>query len=211
MYLRLLICILLISCQTQKKPSIEVTVKTDALNHGTYTDLEVTYSAKDETCEISWLAMRQVDKTQARHVSLQFRDYNQDCNKSFDQLKPLHHAILAKLFKDFTPSMIKGISTGGLSTLNRSQEWNEKIVRASLLMPEWQDYRKNYPHHKSKLSSNDMLVMLMKHEAPHLDFKQLFLEFGLNIDISSVEKVFTQSVGKVTAIRDAGSMYWVAL
>ncbi len=211
MYLRFMICVFLVSCQTPKKPDIEVTVKTEALNQGKYNDLEVTYSAKDESCEISWMAMRQVDKSQARYVALHFRNDTLDCKKSFDQLKPLHLAILAKLFKDFPPSMVKGVWTGGLRTLNRNSEWNEKIIRASLLMPEWQDYRKNYPHHKSKLSSNDMLVMLMKQEAPHVEFKQLFLGYGLNLEISSVEKVFTHAVGKVTAIQDAGSLYWTPL
>jgi|GEM_PF-6704356 len=208
--MRFLFCLFLIACQHKDKPAIEVTQTTQAYGLGSYTDLEITYSAKSPTCEISWTAMRQRDKSSPQHVSLQFRQVSFPCVESFEQLKPYHEAILTQLFKEFSPQTVKGVSTGGLKTLNPTGEWNEIVAKGSILMPEWQDYRQNYPKHKSQLSTNSLLELLIKQYAPHAEFKQMFLGHKVNLELEGVEKVFTDTVGKERVLTDAGVMWWKA-
>lgn len=206
-----LICLFLLACQNKDKPAIEVTQTTQTYGLGSYTDLEITYSAKTPSCEISWTAMRQQNKKSPQHVSLQFRQGTTPCLESFVQLRPYHQAILAQLFKTFPPQSIKGVSTGGLKTLNPTGEWNDIIAKGSILMPEWQDYRQNYPKHKSHLSSNSLFERLVKQYAPHTEFKQMFLEHKVSLELEGVEKVFTDTVGKERVLTDAGVMWWKAL
>jgi hypothetical protein len=83
------------------------------------------------------------------------------------------------------------------------------IAKASSESLEWQDFRKNYPNHKSRLSSNQILVNLLLAKQPHLPFKEMLQKVGLNFEIEGVEKVFNAKNDQgLTIINDAGIIWW---
>lgn len=90
--------------------------------------------------------------------------------------------------------------------------WNLIVAQAAEKSSDYHDFRKNYPNHASKKSSNDILVDLVKQTQPHAPFKEMLAKLGLNFELQSVEKVFNSKNqnGKIV-IDDAGSLWWKPL
>ena len=71
------------------------------------------------------------------------------------------------------------------------------VAKAAAGNSDWDDWTKNYPKHKSKKSSNTILVEQLQKLQILEPFYRLFNEFGVAIKLEGVEKVFAQKKSKL--------------
>lgn len=197
---------LTLSCTPDTKkdvPTVEVTVETNAL--GDNSRVISAYELKHNDCNVRWQTISTKEE-KGLNVHLQNRTI---CYLPFQEVANSHEAVLQRIQKDYSASTIKSISTGGLRTLQSDGAWNDIVGKAAAESPEYQDFRKNYPNHKSKLSSNEIFVKLLKSTQAHAPFKEMLKKAGLNFEVEGVEKVFNDKDenGK-TIINDAGIIWW---
>ncbi|WP_408098374.1 hypothetical protein ACJVC5_05545 [Peredibacter sp. HCB2-198] len=188
----------------EKKP--EVTKVLSPIQDAAYYDLEGTYSlVHDKNCEITWSITRKKEQVKK---NILLRLYQNECKDSFAKLMPTHRAVLSKIFSDFPADTLDGVSTGGFETINPTGEWNLDIAKASF----------NY---KSKQSYNKQFVDFAKQSNSYQPFKDLFKEFGVELELKSVEKVFAMKVKETkfkdqfgpslqnqSVMIDAGMLWW---
>lgn len=193
-------------------PSPEV-IKEDynsQITPGRWFDLHRTYSLKKNSdCVIRWDIHRTLEKTQ-RNILLRNRTDSPQCKLSFEELKADHIKVLVELLKDFKVETIQSLGTPSLKSIQHNGSWGNAIANAAAHSSLWQDYRKNYPNHKSKLSPNAIFIGLLNELQPHEPFRQMLKEVGIVAEIKDVEKVFTRIdlETKKSVIYDAGSLSW---
>ena len=204
--MKLLFALLILSaCSGKDVPEVKKQVE---LVNSEYSVKLTRYSLPVENCVVTWEANRTPDKA-LRNISIQYRA-PYPCTKSFEELRPAHQRILKTLFLDHPADHIKGMHTGGLASLQPNGSWNKVIAEAATKSEDYLDFRKNYPKHASKKSSNDILVDLLHQERPYAPFTNLLADFGFQVEVEGVEKVFNSkdpTDGK-TVIDDAGSIWW---
>lgn len=204
------LCILLffVSCTSKTKKSTEVSIKVERSAFQGTDKVESLYELTEGTCRIIWQTTS-VDKDKISRIHLMNRS---DCKLPFPEAAKNHEKVLKRILKDYSPADIKFMLTGGLSTLQPDGSWNLIVAKEADKSAEYQDFRKNYPNHKSKRSSNDILVDIIRHTQAHKPFKDMFKKFNLKFELESVEKVFSSTNEKGQAvINDAGMLWWKAL
>jgi len=110
--------------------------------------------------------------------------------KPFIETEDIHRAILKKLFDKWNPEEVGMVFWGSFS----DSSWSLPIAIASTKSLDFQDYKKNYPN--SRLTYlNTLFVELANKTDAYKDLKKLFNECGAEIELESVEKVFTARAG----------------
>lgn len=188
---------------SKEETEIRVQVKSEA--PGSTDKVEALYSLKEGACVLLW----QVLATKSEgglEVQLTNRSA---CDKSFEESASLHGKILDRILKDYQAPWIKSLSTGGLNSLQPNGSWRAALAKAAQASPDYQDYRKNYPNHKSQKSINDIFVELLLESQAHKPFKSILEKRGLKFEVKEVEKVLnSQSESGETVIHDAGVFWW---
>ena len=205
----ILVSFLAISCASQKEQKIsevkEVSVVDESIDPLSLDRKEILYFVFENNCKIAWQALYS-KKDSVYGVQLRNRS---DCKLPFSQVSNLHEKVILRILKDYPAKDIKNIATGGLYTLQPDKSWNQIVAVAAIKSAEYQDFRKNYPKHKSKKSSNAILVDLILQTQPHAPFKEMLAKVGLHFELGGVEKVFqTKNEKGETVIDDAGMMWW---
>jgi hypothetical protein len=201
----LLFILLLAACTPKTLPVAEPSVKVETASYPNTKRVETNYTLSQGDCNISWqtTAEKEADTLKVYLIN------RTQCVRPFQELCGLHEVVLKRVLQDYPPATISSMWTSGLKSLQPDGSWNDVIAKASEESPEWQDFRKNYPNHKSKLSSNRILVRLLLAKQPHLPFKEMLQKMGLHFEIESVEKVFnTKNNQDLTIINDAGMIWW---
>lgn len=202
----MLLFILILSACTPKTPPVaESLVKVETSSYPNTHRVETVYTHTQGDCVVSW---QTITDTEGNNLKVYLRNRTQ-CTRPFQELCGLHEVVLKRVLQDYPVATITSLGTSGLKTLQPDGSWNDVIAKASSESLEWQDFRKNYPNHKSKLSSNQILVNLLHAKQPHLPFKEMLQKVGLNFEIEGVEKVFNaKNEQGLTIIHDAGMIWW---
>jgi len=151
-----------------------------------------TYSLEKEGCSIIWEVSVHRDKEE-KNITLRTRQpIGIKCTYPFAKQLPFHRQVLNEIFKDWNKCQFGILFLGPLKRLEPANTWNIRIAMASADSSDWKDHCKNYPHHASGKSSNQIFVELANQVDAYRELVSLFKEFGLKIKLDSVEKVFVQ-------------------
>jgi len=149
-----------------------------------------TYSLEKDGCGICWEISLDRDKKE-KNITLRTRQpVGVKCTDPFVKQLPLHRQIFNEIFRDWEKKQFNTLFTGPLHRLEPGNTWNTRIALASANSLSWIDWCKNYPNHSSGKSSNQIFVELANQAGAYRELVNLFKEFGLKIELSSVEKVF---------------------
>jgi len=152
-----------------------------------------TYTLKKDGCTVCWEISVLEDKN-TKEIELRTRrPLTAVCKDSFTGQLPLHRKVLKAIFKDWKKENFRTLFIGPLQRLNPTGEWNSRIAAASAESADFKDWRKNYPHHASGKSINRIFVETAEQTGACRELAALFEEFGLRIEMRSVEKVFTRT------------------
>lgn len=195
---------LFISCNETPKPKVAEVYLDASDTTNMYTTSE-RYRLKEDKCNIAWVVITSKDD-ESWGVSLRYVDYNPKSNEceSFSSQSKTHQKILAYIFENFDTTKFTWVRTPSLKMLDPTGTWNEKIKELAAKNPEWIDYTKNYPNHKSGKSSNGLLEEeLNKNLHIIKEFTELFRP-KYNLEVSNVEKVFSEKRNGQSVFYDAG-------
>ena len=184
--------------ETKATPQFQVKIKPkgNSFNPGKATQvLDLEYSVTTNQCTLVWEVHKLKDK--AEYMLRTRQPGSSSCELSFEQQAPIHRAILKKVFTQWKPSQFNSMMTSGLRSLQPDGEWSAQVALRSHQSSDWQDYRKNYPNHKSGKSTNSLLVELANDPPVYKGLIDLFAEFGIKVQLSEVEKVFAQPAKKL--------------
>lgn len=145
------------------------------------------FEASVPGCLIKWNAVE--EKNDVRYLVL-----NRDCQLDFDEQIALHRAILDAIRKQWPLNHFTSISFGSFG-LPSEQSWMIQIALASAKSGEYRHYRQNYPNTPESL--NGLFVRIANQTDAYMPLKRLFREYGVEIQLSGVEKVFVQKAGKL--------------
>ncbi len=152
---------------------------------------DVAFAVSLQGCSIQWNAIDEKangsPKQNQRYLSVR-----QLCNKPFSELIYAHRKILAAIEERFPLNSFSYLIWPGFCPFSHSQ-WCVPVAQASLHSSDYQDYRQNYPHSKI-VSLNDLYVDLANRHAIYQPLAKLFYVYGLDLQLSSVEKVFAYPV-----------------
>lgn len=158
-----------------------------------YIDRIGTYSLENDKCSVIWEVTVYKDKEE-KNITLSTRQrVGVPCTYPFAKQLPFHRQVLNEIFKDWDKGQFRTLLMGSLEGIEPANIWNIRIAMASADSFDWEDRCKNYPHHKSGKSSNQIFVELANQVNAYKELVSLFKEFGLTIKLDAVEKVF---VGK---------------
>lgn len=127
-----------------------------------------------------------------KYIDIRYRNCE---NVGDNELFKYHRLILSELVTKFTITDYSLISWGSFSQ-NRDYSKSLKIALLSSKSELYMDYRMNYPDSKLKYL-NEHFVDLCNNGEIYNDIKMLFKEYGADIELRSVEKVFTGRVDKL--------------
>lgn len=197
--------LIVVACTPKTPPAPESSVKVVTSSYPSTKRVETNYTLSQGECVVSW---QTTADQEGNALKVYLRNRTQ-CTRPFQDLCSLHEVVLKRVLQDYPAATISSLGTSGLKSLQPDGSWNDVIAKASSESPEWQDFRKNYPNHTSKLSSNQILVNLIHTKRPHLPFKEMLQKVGLNFEIEGVEKVFNAKDEQgLTIINDAGMIWW---
>jgi len=171
---------------------------------------------------IKW-AIRERKKTSKLTLTLKIQQLDKTMQLSFDRQKILHHKILSFIFSKWDKYKITQLTTEGLGRIETLGTWSIPIALKANKSQEWHDYRKNYPKRQVKKSSNQLFVEFANQANAYNKLSLLFNQFGLDLKLKNVEKVFAQKaqqlnfypelkrlgvIGNPRLIYDAGIIYF---
>ena len=145
------------------------------------------FEARVPGCFIKWNAVE--EKNDRRYLVL-----NRDCQLNFDGQVALHRAILNAIHKRWPIGHFASISFGSFG-LASEEAWAIPVAIASAKSREYRHYRQNYPNTPESL--NGLFVRFANQTDAYMPLKRLFREYGVEIQLSGVEKVFVQKAGKL--------------
>jgi len=147
------------------------------------------YFAKLDQCSILW-QVNEFKDTKNIKIFYPQHDSSYKCSIPFKNKLSLYQELLRQITNDWEKSRITSFCTSSFESLNFPQAWSETLALASHESLDWNDYKKNYPRHKGNNSSNDILVKIVNEKNIYQELANLFLASGLELKLSSVEKVF---------------------
>jgi hypothetical protein len=146
---------------------------------------EIHYSAQLSKCPIQYRFLE--IKNKYTFMGMRYLD---NCNRNFKDQLPVHRRILKRANQDWDFKVINSFRTSGMRSIDPSLTWSKKIISKALKSEDVLDYKKNYPNHKSKKSSNAILVELINETNAFDEFLSLYREFNMKFKIVGCEKVF---------------------
>ncbi|MHC1726660.1 MAG: hypothetical protein AB9866_11710 [Syntrophobacteraceae bacterium] len=168
---------------TQTTQAIPVTSYLDTSSAGwAYKKSDYAFVAEIGECRIQWNAVEMKEPGGKKHLSVR-----RCCLIPFSEQIPFHRAILKEIFSKWPATEFDNISWGGFGQKS-DWSWSLPIAIASSRSKEFKNYRENYP--KGNVNINRLFVKLANETNSYDAFRQLLLEFGADIELSNVEKVF---------------------
>ncbi len=152
---------------------------------------DVAFVIEVSGCKLQWNAIefKPDDGEKNSHRDLVVK---RSCELPFAEQLPYHRQILKKIAMRWDLKNFSHLSWGSFTNRN-DFSWNIPVALASWKSADYQDYRKHYPHSKIK-GLNLLFVELANQTQAYDPLAKLFLEFGISIELESVEKVFTSKV-----------------
>jgi hypothetical protein len=159
-----------------------------------------TFSVADGNCRIEWVvALPSEGGDGGRTHQLSTRlPYDADCPTAFADRLPMHRAALKAVFAAWPAAAFGTYTCPSFASMNPSGDWNVAIAEASIRSPDYADYRRNYPHHASGKHINTIFVEIVNACRAYRDLAALFADNGVDLTLTHVEKVFSQTVGAAT-------------
>jgi hypothetical protein len=151
------------------------------------------FVAEQEGCRIQWNAVELkplAGEARSRRLLRVKR-----CKLPFDSELALHRAILKAIDAKWRLSSFDTVSWGSFQS-DGDISWNLPIALACAKSRDYRDYRLHYPHSRLK-SLNSLFVVEANRLGVFMPLKNLFRELGLEIELASVEKVFTPKAGEL--------------
>jgi len=152
---------------------------------------DVAYSAEIDGCQIQWNVVEYKDNLDKYSIYKK-----SSCTFPLSRQIPIHRAILAKIVEDYESARLVNLSWGSFGRSEAKHwSWSIPMAMASSKSAEWKKYLANYPDVTK--SSNEIFVELAIESNVYSDLRLLFNEFGLDIELSSVEKVFAMKADEL--------------
>lgn len=171
----------------------------------------ISYTANLLKCPITY----EISKVKDKYIYARLR-YLKGCSLPFKLQRKTHLRILKRASNDWEIKNINSISTPSIHTINPDYSWNKEIMDAAKLNDEYLDFKKNYPNHKSRKSSNAILIELINERNVFEPYTNMLSELGIIFKLTHSEKVFQMNRvsakklryeldGHKTLIYDAGN------
>ena len=171
------------------------------------------YQYQDPVCKLSHEINSRIKK--GFHIRVRY----QGCKLPFEMQKTIHINLLKRASKDWNFKELSSVGTSSLGTIEPNQDWIKKVMQLALKDKDVLDYKKNYPKHNSKLSSNSILVNLIKEHGILDPFISVFKTVGVDLKLEGCEKVFQMQANQAKElgvdisphkmmIYDAGTFYF---
>ncbi len=141
------------------------------------------FVAETEGCRIQWNAVEMKEGEGSNYLAVR-----RTCSLPFSDQIPMHRAILKEIFSKWDIKFFKNISWGSFGN-EWDWSWCIPIAMASWKSPEYAEYRSKYPRWETS-PLNNIFVNLANDTDAYQNLKKLFQEFGVTIELDSVEKVF---------------------
>lgn len=185
--------------QTQDE-KIEVKSYMDTSSAGwAYKESDYAFVVEKDGCRIQWNAVEMKGPGHKRSIAVR-----RDCSIPFSQQVPIHKAILKEISSRWPISEFDTISWGGFG-YSSDWSWSIPIAVASSKSKEYRLYRSG--RSPSTPGINGIFVKLANETNAYRELKQLIQEFGADIELLNVEKVFTSTAGDLPfypALKDSG-------
>lgn len=179
---------------------IEVRSYVDTQSAGwAYKKSDFAFVAESKGCRIQWNAVEMKGAGSKKQLSVR-----RDCPVSFSEQIPVHRAILKEIFSRWPVSEFDSISWGSFGGPS-DWSWNLPIAVASFHSKDYRDYRANYPN--VSMNINLIFVKLANQTNAYRALQQIIREFGADIELSAVEKVFVSEATPLPfypALKDHG-------
>jgi hypothetical protein len=133
-------------------------------------------------CKIQWNAIE--EKSGERRLRVR-----RDCEKPFSEQAPLHQAILRHINSRWAISSFRYINWGPLCS-EGDWGWCIKIAEASMKSLEFIEHCKKY-RNIEMVSPNPIFIKLANETHAYKELSDILKEFGVNIRIRIVQKVFS--------------------
>jgi hypothetical protein len=164
---------------------IEVFSYLDTTSAGwAYKKSDYAFVVETKEYRIQWNAIEMKEPGKKKLLSVR-----RNCAIPFSEQVRIHQAILAEIFSKWTASEFGTISWGSFAN-SSDWSWNIPIAIASSRSSEYKAYRAKRPKAKN---INDIFVQLANETMAYNDLRQIIRAFGIDIELSSVEKVFVST------------------
>jgi len=183
-----------------KKEIQEIEVKTyiDEESGGwAYKISDYAFEVKIDSCIVKYNVVLYKDKeTLGKDIQI----YT-DCNKTFAELEHIHRAILKNIFEKYsTKNEIASIYYHSFNHNHDAKDveswlWNIPIIIESANSLEYTHYKTNYPNTKHNV--NSLFVEYANKTEAYKELNNILNEFGVEVKLRSVEKVFTLKAGEL--------------
>lgn len=160
------------------------------------TQFITSYTTTSNGCEITWQVGGDNKVNKPYYLRLRYGNIKNEC-PDFKEQKIIHRHILNTIFSQHNKQRFGTLSTGSLYLIEPTYRLNVRIAEHATKNVDWLDYTKNYPHHKSKKSSNDIFVEVAGQANACEEIIGLFAEYGFRLKLKFVEKVFAQHLEKL--------------
>jgi hypothetical protein len=178
---------------------IEVLSYLDTTSAGwAYKKSDFAFVVERNGCRIQWNAIEMKEPGKKKLLSVR-----RNCAIPFSEQVRIHQAILAEIFSKWAASEFGTISWGSFGS-SSDWSWNIPIAIASSKSSEYKAYRAKRPKAKNV---NDIFVKLANETVAYNDLRQIIRAFGIDIELSSVEKVFVSTAKDLpfhAALSDSG-------
>ena len=165
-----------------------------------YKKSDYAFVVESKGCRIQWNVVEMKEEGSKKQLSVR-----RDCPISFSEQVRYHRAILQEIFSKWPIADFDSLSWGSFGDA-ADWSWNLPVAIASSKSKEYKDYKANYPNSKVK-SINAIFVKLANETTAYRDLQRLIQEFGADIELSSVEKVFVSEAQQLPfyhLLRDHG-------
>ena len=152
-----------------------------------YKQSDYAFVASRPGCRVQWNAVEYKSGERALEV-------RRECAEPFAAQRDLHRAVLREIAKRWPVASFTSLSWGPLCA-NNDWQWCRPIAQASLTSADYIDYWQHYPN--SKLHEvNSLFVELANTTHSYGSLAELLAEFGVSVELRSVEKVFSGRLDK---------------
>lgn len=165
---------------------IEVRTYIDKESAGwAYKKSDIAFFAEKDSCRIQW------NVTEHKHTPWKMElSAKISCPRPFNQQVSFHRAIFKEIFSKWDIKKFDMVILFGFGR-NSGWSWSIPLAIASWKSEEYKDYKRNYPNSKIK-NINELFVKLANESDSYREFRNLFKEFGVDVQLNEVEKVFAK-------------------
>ena len=155
------------------------------------------YSISKPGCQLRWYMSKARDSGQLtlrmNGIEQGYKNKNNlsTCPKSLNDRIAVHGLVLKAIHEKWGIAPNSEFMTQHLEPVPASEKPTIEIAVHSSTNIDYVDYKKNYPKHRSKKTTNRILKELITEHEIDQGLHMLFQFVGINIELMCVEKVFT--------------------